>query len=171
MIFVCSRSLKDLQIKRMTRRFKVSVCGKALICGGYLILDDNHEGISLGLSSRCLSLVEMDETDEQSTIIDIYSDLLNTTWNYVLFKKNSGFYYEYSKYMIICQPLENSMFFHIFTFFCNMYLLQILSTAFVYFNFHNSIFFYLSIKTIASTSIKTSLGSLATSTHDLAGQS
>ena len=91
----------------MTRKFKVSVCGKALICGGYLILDDNHEGISLGLSSRCLSLVEIDETDEQSTMIDIYSDLLNTTWNYVLFKKNSGFYYEYSKYMINYDCLMN----------------------------------------------------------------
>lgn len=108
LIFVCYRSLKELQIKRMTRKFKVSVCGKALICGGYLILDDNHEGISLGLSSRCSSLVEMDETDEQSTMIDIYSDLLNTTWNYVLFKKDSEFFYEHNKYMIVDDCIVNS---------------------------------------------------------------
>lgn len=68
-----------------------SAPGKALLAGGYLVLDPQYESYVIALSSRMHSIVDYSE-DEDMTIKVISSQFNNDTWEYCFPKANSHDY-------------------------------------------------------------------------------
>ncbi|XBW35883.1 hypothetical protein QEN19_001457 [Hanseniaspora menglaensis] len=66
-----------------------SAPGKALLVGGYLVLDQEYESYVVALSSRMHSVVESKPSDEIKVKV-ISSQFNNDTWEYSILKNSAG---------------------------------------------------------------------------------
>lgn len=92
-----------------------SAPGKALLAGGYLVLDPQYESYVIALSSRMHSIVDYSES-EQMTIKVISSQFNNDTWEYC-FPKGSSHAYVPRELNERCNPFIEKTISNVLTFF------------------------------------------------------
>lgn len=78
-------------VRSMVQTRAFSAPGKALLVGGYLVLDPKYKSYVVALSARMHAVVSADKTNNDQTIVTVISSQFNNdTWSYVL-EENDGY--------------------------------------------------------------------------------